>query len=353
MKKIKMLCGQGHSSPRRKPAGIALLLALVCLFSQASACPVFAAEEEQDAMLDGEMEGGMYITNNCAYGLYYFHLDGANAFIDTMNQVYANIGDRVNLYVMNVPQSACVMLDDDTMEMVGSSSEGEAIEYIYSGLDQGIHVIRAFDALKEHNDEYIYFHTDHHWTQLGAYYAYREFCREKGITPHELDEFQTETFAENSYLGTFYANSGQSPELAANPDTVYTYIPNGTNDMDMILQNGEYRNWKIICDAQTYEYHDTDTYLVFAGSDQPFAHAHNPNITDGSAILVVKDSYGNAFVPWLIDHYENVYWIDYRYAGNTVSQMIADYGIQDVLYECDTFNATSGRFNDAYLQIGQ
>lgn len=50
--------------------------------------------------------------------------------------------------------------------------------------------------------------------------------------------------------------------------------------------------------------------------------AHNETITDGSAVMVIKDSYGNAFVPWLIDHYEYVYGVDYRHSSNTISQMV-------------------------------
>lgn len=31
-----------------------------------------------------------------------------------------------------------------------------------------------------HNEEYIYYRTDHHWTSLGAYYAYRAWALQTG-----------------------------------------------------------------------------------------------------------------------------------------------------------------------------
>ena len=298
----------------------------------------------------GEFNGNVYITNNSAYGTYYFSQSGADGYISTMNQVYQNIGDMVDMYVMNVPLSAAVMLDESVIEDMGCSDEGAAIDYIVSKLDPGIHVLDVYDTLREHNAEYIYFRTDHHWTQTGAYYAYREFCRQKGWTPHELEQFEMWTYEENNYLGSYYSGSNQSPQLAANPDTVYAYVPMATNNMTMTMRDYQTVDWHIINDM--FDYPNSETYLIYVGGDQPFGHAHNDTLDDGSAILIVKDSYGNAFVPWFVDHYEDVYWIDFRYTWNNVSQMVQDYGVQDVIFEMATFNATSGLCNDLYLQIG-
>ena len=297
----------------------------------------------------GEMQGNIYITDQCGYGLYYFTQDGADAYIRTMNQVYENIKDKVNLYVMMAPISAGVMLDQSVLDDMGCSNEGDAINYVYSQLNPGIKTVSVYENLRKHNAEYLYFHTDHHWTQLGSYYAYEMFCEAKGITPHKLEEFETVEF--DNFLGTFYANSNKSPELEANPDTITAYVPKGTNDMTMTMQTGETIPWNIIYDVSDYV--QSEMYATFGGGDQPYAYAHNPNITDGSAVLLVKDSYGNAFVPWLVDHYEYVYWIDFRYTSNTVSQMVEDHGIQDVIYECNIYNGTTDGMVDYYAAIGK
>ena len=60
-------------------------------------------------------------------------------------------------------------------------SNKEFVNYVYGKLNDGIHKVNAVDNLIPHNAEYIYFHTDHHWTALGAYYAYQAFCVEKGV----------------------------------------------------------------------------------------------------------------------------------------------------------------------------
>ena len=297
----------------------------------------------------GEMQGNIYITDNSGYGLYYFNQAGADSFIGTMNQFYENVKDKVNLYVMVIPISAGVMLDQSVLDDMGSSDESKALDYIYGQLNAGIHTVSIFDNLKKHNAEYIFFHTDHHWTQLGAYYAYEVFCQEKGLTPHKLEDFETMEF--DNFMGTFYSSSNQSQELASNPDTVTAYIPNGTNDMVMQMSDGAEYDWKIINDVSDYP--SSELYATFAGGDNPFSYAHNESITDGSSVVVIKDSYGNAFIPWLVDHYEHIYWIDVRYTSNTISQMVEDYGIQDVIVALNIYNGSTDAVTGELANIGQ
>lgn len=297
----------------------------------------------------GEMQGQIYITNNCGYGLYYFTQSPADKFAATMNQIYANVKDKVNLYVMICPISAGVMLDQAVLDDMGCSSEKDAIDYIYGKMDPGIHTVSAFDNLKKHNAEYIYFHTDHHWTALGAYYAYQAFCQEKGIEAHTIADYETMEFP--GFLGTFCSSSNNSPALQSNPDTVVAYIPKGTNAMTMHYTNGSVVDWLIVNDVSGYA--KSELYATFVGGDRPFSYAHNPAITDGSAVMVIKDSYGNAFIPWLVDHYEYIYWVDARYTSNTISQMVRDYNVQDVIYEVQIYNSSTDNMLGKYAAIGQ
>lgn len=297
----------------------------------------------------GEMQGQIYITNNCGYGLYYFTQSPADKFAATMNQIYANVKDKVNLYVMICPISAGVMLDQAVLDDMGCSSEKDAIDYIYGKMDPGIHTVSAFDNLKKHNAEYIYFHTDHHWTALGAYYAYQAFCQEKGIEAHNIADYETMEFP--GFLGTFCSSSNNSPALQSNPDTVVAYIPKGTNAMTMHYTNGSVVDWLIVNDVSGYA--KSELYATFVGGDRPFSYAHNPAITDGSAVMVIKDSYGNAFIPWLVDHYEYIYWVDARYTSNTISQMVRDYNVQDVIYEVQIYNSSTDNMLGKYAAIGQ
>ena len=139
-----------------------------------------------------------------------------------------------------------------------------------------------------------------------------------------------------------YSNKNQS--LKSRPDTVTAYIPNGTNEMSCYIPNnsgggyGKY-SWPIVKDVSSYG--RGSYYLTFVAGDQPYNYAHNETITDGSSVLIVKDSYGNAFIPYLIDHYEYIYWIDFRnykkwcgwagYPDPSISNLVVRKGIQDVI----------------------
>ncbi|MBR2716705.1 MAG: hypothetical protein IKD79_03070 [Oscillospiraceae bacterium] len=297
----------------------------------------------------GEKRGKIYITGNAGYELYYF-LEDANAnFAATMNEIYDRVGDKVDLYVLVAPTSSGVMLDGSVIQAMGASDEQAAVDFINARLRPEVHGLDTVSILRKHNAEYVYFHTDHHWTALGAYYAYVAFCREKGIEPHDPATYETMEFP--GFLGTFYSGSSQSPELAANPDTVVAYIPKGTNRMTMGYQDGSIVDWYIVNDVSGYA--KSELYAAFTGGDRPWSIAHNETLHDGSAVLLIKDSFGNALLPWLVDHYEYIYWIDARYTSNTISQMVRDYNIQDVIYEASIYNASSAKMQSRYATIGQ
>lgn len=46
----------------------------------------------------------------------------------------------------------------------------------------------------------------------------------------------------------------------------------------------------------------------------------------------MKESYGNAFVPFLVDHYEYVYVVDYRFYPKSLTELIAEKEIKNVLF---------------------
>lgn len=295
----------------------------------------------------GETSGSIYVTKDAGYEMVYFNSDGADTFVATINAMYKKVKDKVNLYVMIVPTAAAAMLDQSVIEDMNASDQRKIIDYIYDGLYEDIREIDVLDELRHHNAEYIYFRTDHHWTSLGAYYGYICFCREKGIVPKFLDEY--ETYEIEGFKGTFCQ---QAPKLEKNPDTVTAYYPNGTNQMKMVERVGRPEiYWNIINNVNDYD--PSDYYSTFAGGDSAFASVHNENITDGSSILVIKDSFANAFVPWLVDQYEYVYWIDVRYTDKTISQMVEEYGVKDVLVLLSVFNGTTTDKVDELEYIGQ
>ena len=148
------------------------------------------------------------------------------------------------------------------------------------------------------------------------------------MKPTPIDSYETMTF--DNFLGTMYPYCNQAPALGNNPESVTAYIPLATNDMQFLDKNGTTMDYKVITDVSGWN--SASKYNCFIGSDQPLAWIHNPKKSDGSSCLVVKESYGNAFVPFLVDHYEYVYVVDYRFYPKSLTELIAEKEIKNVLF---------------------
>ena len=96
-------------------------------------------------------------------------------------------------------------------------------------------------------------------------------------------------------------------------------------------QNGAEIQGSVVGDAEMYG--DNGKYLCFIAGDQPLEKIENPKLDDGSSCLVVQDSYGCAFVPLLVDNYQTVWVIDFRYyTQGSIPAFVRDNGVQDVVF---------------------
>ncbi|MCR1918704.1 DHHW family protein [Frisingicoccus caecimuris] len=294
-----------------------------------------------------EQVGSVYVADDTAFSLYGFTQEAANQYIDAVSALANKVSSDVTVYDIVVPISTGIYLDEKLQEELGCSDEQAAIQYIYDNMDKKVVTIDAFTALKNHSDEYLYFRTDHHWTALGAYYAYSQLMKEKGITPTSLGEYETMVF--DDFIGTLYAASNQTPSLAENPDVVTAYIPLATNKMTYTDVDGNVVDYDIIYDVS--DWNSDSKYNCFIAGDQPFEEIHNPNMNDGSSCVVIKESFGNAFVPFLVDHYENVYVVDYRYYPEGLTTLIQERNIKDVIFINNISAATTSSLVSNIMEI--
>ena len=201
--------------------------------------------------------------------------------------------------------------------------------------------IKTVDTLPQlisHNTEYLYYRTDHHWTARGAYYAYVAFCETKGITPTPMENYTRLQF--DGFLGTLYSEAKQPPAMKNDPDYVEAFVPIGINEEKVYDSDGKLIAEYAVVYTKADKYTAGNKYLAFIGGDHPLIEIHNPEKSDGSSIVVVKESYGNAFVPFLVDSYERVYVIDYRHWDGDLAGFIIDKDIEDVLF-LNVVNVTS------------
>ena len=276
--------------------------------------------------IGGEQIGSLYLNGDSAYELYYFSEKAVRSYASLLNTVQAMF-PKVEVSAMIVPNSFGIMLDPKVQEKLASSGMDQAIAYSYSLMEKSINKVDVYDALMKHKEEYIYFRTDHHWTQLGAYYAYQEFCKSKGYSTKPLSAYQKMDFP--NFYGTFYFFMNRPESLKSHPDEVTAY-QGSMNSMQFTDQGGALQEGKLIYDAT--EMLPGNKYNSFMMGDHAYVEMHNEEAPRKKSILVLKDSYGNAFVPLLAQDYRDVYVVDYRHYQENASSLVQEKGIDEILF---------------------
>ncbi len=305
--------------------------------------PVNGGEEPGGA--GGEKVGGYYLSGDTAYELYAYSESGARTYASLMNKAAVTLNGRAKVYDLVVPLHYSFALSAEVQDSMSLPDAGKFIPYIYSGMNEDVHTVDVYSALMAHRNEYIYFRADHHWTATGAYYAYEAYCKQAGITPTPLNSYEKLSFG--GFLGTLYSKTGQPAAMGNNPDTVEAYVPKGTNDQYTYDENGgdrtRWRGGVVRRDTDAFYAAAASKYNCFLMGDHPLIEIHNENISadrKGTTVLLVKESFGNAFAPFLVDIYEYVFVVDYRYYNGTLSELVSEKGVDDVIFLNNVVAAT-------------
>ena len=295
--------------------------------SEESSEPEESSEEEKD-LGDTQTFGGILQVGDSAYEYYNFNLEVSNRYITAINKAAANLDGVAQVYDMIVPNSMGITAPDSVTAGINVSDQKQAIDYMYSSMSEKVKTVELYDLLRSHRKEYIYFRTDHHWTARGAYYGYSAFLKEKGLTARPLEDYEENAI--EGFLGTFYSSTGKSSVMGSNPDTVYTYNAGLDTSMTITEKSGKSYAWPLINDTSSYP---ADLkYCTFIGGDYPYTLITNNGLSDNSSCVVIKESYGNALIPFLAENYQTIHVIDYRYWQGSLSSFVKENGVKDVLF---------------------
>ena len=268
------------------------------------------------------------------YGVEYFDPDptGSSAYAETVNKFAAKYP---NIHVTCLLTPKCCAYHspadyDDPHDNIASF-----IKSTYGMMDSSVTTVDCMGLMDQHAGEYMFYRTDHHWTSLGAYYASAAYCQANGLTPWTLDSY--DTVVRTGYTGSLYMYGNHPAELTANPDYSVARFPHVGYSMayyrDGVQYNGQAVNGSV-----------SDYAGMFLCGDQPLTVITTDN-KNGKTLLVFKESYGNAFVPYMIDYYERIVVVDIREDVGSVSGIISKYGVTDALIINNCQAATSLRSN--------
>lgn len=244
--------------------------------------------------------------------------------------------DRVN--VMLVPTASEILKDKLPPFATGYDQEAYMNEVIES-LPKGT-FIDVRDVLNQHKEEYIYYRTDHHWTTLGAFYAYEQWAKDAGFTPLSREQFDI-TLGSDQFYGTLHSKVNVNVE----PDDIYLYDIKG--DMNYQLLYNMTDETDTLYDLSQLE--GKDKYSVYMGGNNALVKV-NTNNKNGRRLLVIKDSYAHSFVPLAVNHYEETYMIDFRYFNGGVEDFVEENEITDVLVLYNTMNFVKDKNSIKFLK---
>ena len=230
----------------------------------------------------------------------------------------------VNNYKINTDIS--IMLVPNTSEILKKKlpkyaynfNETRYINDIYKEIGED-NTVDVNEILKAHKDEYLYYKTDHHWTTLGAYYAFTEYADKIGIN---IEKYTTKLVTDK-----FYGTMSSKANLEIEADKVYIYEPDKEEEVSV-----RYNNSTELKDS-LYEMSaldKKDKYSIFLGGNNPLVQI-TTNAENDRKVLVIKDSFAHCFIPFMISGFSKIDVVDLRYYNESIRKMIEEGGYTDIL----------------------
>lgn len=276
----------------------------------------------EDEQAKGEVLGRVLVLNDKAMEIHTFNAAACEYYASFLNSFQEKLNDNnISVYSLLAPTQIEFVTNKRYRNL--SSPQKKTIEYVNKNFNAKIIPINAYDALKPNTDKYLYFRSDHHWTALGAYYAYTAFMKTKGIEPIPLERYEVEQVS--PYLGSLYSTTLGS-KIRENPDTVFLYKPFIAHEYTVYYEGPLQTALLDMSHAK-----NKNKYGIFLSGDRPWGRI-TTEIKNDRKIVIIKDSYANAFVPFLLPHYEEIYIVDPRQFKLNIFQFIKDKGIQEVLF---------------------
>ena len=262
-------------------------------------------------------------------------LDRSNGMVSSFLQMY----DQPITFSL-VPNSYAILEDEVPTGFPGANQQVYT-QQIYQTLreaDDQLEIVDFSDALSQHKDEYIYYRTDHHWTTLGAYYAYVAYCEQKGLTPVSLEELEENKMED--FYGTFYSKA-KRPSQPADTITWYdvdvdefAFVANLQQDKQLaqlgeVVQEDGLELLRVDGMMDRRKFEVRDKYAAFMWGNSGYVKiksSHNLNHQEGktSRLLLFKDSYANSMIPYLTYNYDEIIVVDLRYMAKSTKELMQE-----------------------------
>ncbi len=280
----------------------------------------------------GQQEiNGVYLGRD---GYYFQQFTDADFSQKQAAQVFALIeqfaqNSGLPVYLMPVPTPATVLTDKLPDQAPVYDADAQFAALAQATPSCTFIDLRA-DFAQAAEGTQLYYRTDHHWTTQGAGLAYKAYCEAAGLTYRE----QALTRLSDCFYGTVYS---KTLDASAQPDELWALAQ--TPELRVRYDDGEEQS--SIYFPENLE--KKDQYTYFFGGNWGKVEIQT-GASGGRRLLVVKDSFANCFLPYLLGDYEQITLVDLRYYPGSVSQLAQEQGSTEVLilYEMSNLLTDTG-----------
>lgn len=297
--------------------------------------------DEPENKIEESEWGTLLIYNGAAIEINYFNEVAAQNYANAIN-AFADKFEDLEIYSLLVP-TQIEFVDDEQYQSL-SVPEEQTIERTNDLFSERVKTIDVLGFMKVHSDEYLFFRTDHHWTQRGAYYAFVKYAEVIGEEAPQLDDYEYEIT--EGFLGGLYRVT-LNKQIARTPDDVETFSPLTAHTLTGLIDRIGYNEGNVL--VKRWLALD-EKYGVFIGGDQPIVGIDTEN-KNGRRILVLKDSYANAFVPFLVDVAEKIIVVDPRLFEGNIQNVITEQEITEIFFLNYALITRWDGFGDLYNQL--
>lgn len=249
--------------------------------------------------------------------------------------------DKQKLSFLLVPTSGLVM-QEKLPKNARLFDQAKYIDQVQKAM-KDYNFVDVRDTLMDHNEEYIYYKTDHHWTSAGACLAYEVWSEHTGGEAEKKDEL-AENVVSDKFRGSLYSKILDADSAY---DEIWTYglqKDDAFGSKDCTVMIDEKQQLDSIYDDEKLQ--EKDKYAYFLGGNYGQVHIQNQKAASkakGKNILIIKDSFANSFVPFVTQDYENIYMVDLRYYNGDMKAYLQEHEITDVLVLYNISNFISDR----------
>lgn len=277
-------------------------------------------------------EGSLWIQGDRIMEVYKADNVTRDAYVEMLNGYAEALPENVRIFSMLAP----TQIEFNNSENLADSQK-ETIDYVYTNMSDRIESVDVYGALEKHKDEYVFFRTDHHWTQKGAFYAYQTFVKQALGKDTKLSDYQVQSA--DGFLGTLYDQINDL-SLKKYADTIEWFDFGKNYEIEATaFENEQFVNYKGVIYNVPQSTEMPKYAKIFMCGDHPFAKITTDN-KNGKTLLVIKDSYANALIPLLTQDYETVLVVDPRNYYGKVTELVAEYNVDDCLIESYIFTTT-------------